>query len=98
MRFSVLTDKDTSVERFRTLLEDSVSRHLVSDVPLGVFLSGGVDSAALVAFANRALQSGTQLTTLTVSFDEEEFSEASQAREIAGHFQTQHSEIRVTRT
>ncbi len=92
-----LKDTNGNGKDVRALLEDSVSRHLVSDVPLGVFLSGGVDSAALVAFAHRALASGAQLMTLTVAFDEEEFSEARQAREIAGHFHTRHSEIRVTR-
>ncbi len=90
-------NKERHAEELRTLLEDSVSRHLMSDVPLGVFLSGGVDSAALVAFAKRGLKSGTQPRTLTVAFDEQEFSEAGQAREIAEHFQTKHSEVRVTR-
>jgi asparagine synthase (glutamine-hydrolysing) len=74
-------------------LEDSVARHLVSDVPVGVFLSGGVDSAALVAFASRSLPS---LTTLTVVFDESECSEGAEARHIAGSFHTDHREVRVT--
>jgi asparagine synthase (glutamine-hydrolysing) len=77
----------------RETLQDAVSRHLVSDVPLGVFLSGGVDSAALVAVANRAKPS---LTTLTVVFDEREFSEGAEARRIAQSFHTDHREIRVT--
>ena len=63
---------------------DAVHRHLVSDVPLGVFLSGGVDSAALVALASRAQP---RLTTLTVVFDEREFSEGAEARQIAQQFQ-----------
>ncbi len=91
------TNGNRDGNNLRALLEDSVSRHLVSDVPLGVFLSGGVDSAAIVAFAKRAQKSGNELTTLTVAFDEKEFSEADRAREIAGRFDTRHSEIRVTR-
>jgi asparagine synthase (glutamine-hydrolysing) len=77
----------------RDALSDSVNRHLVSDVPLGVFLSGGVDSAALVALASRAKPA---LTTLTVVFDEREFSEAAEARNIAEQFVTDHREVRVT--
>jgi asparagine synthase (glutamine-hydrolysing) len=90
----------------RALLQDSIGRHLVSDVPLGVFLSGGVDSGALVAFASRAMRfasrrgprgAGGRLKTLTVTFDEAEFSEAREAAEIASRFATDHQEIRVTR-
>src|SRR5437867_812886 len=50
-RAALLGTRKRDVENLRVLLEDSVSRHLVSDVPLGVFLSGGVDSGAVVAFA-----------------------------------------------
>ena len=81
--------------RIRTLLEDSVSRHLVSDVPLGVFLSGGLDSGAIVALASRC-EKGERLTTLTVAFDEEEWSEADEARNVARRFGTNHREVRVT--
>ena len=89
-------DLDTPVtaepEGLAGLLEDTVRRHLISDVPLGVFLSGGVDSASLVALASRV----QKLTTLTVVFDETEFSEAAPASEIAREFGTDHREIRVT--
>lgn len=86
--------REETEEDLRRLLEDSVERHLISDVPLGVFLSGGVDSAGLVALASR---SGQRLTTLTVVFDEEEFSEAAPARRVAEHFATDHRQVRVTR-
>ena len=79
----------------RVKLEDAVARHLVSDVPLGVFLSGGVDSAALVALASRA-RSRSELKTLTVVFNEQELSEGNRAREIADRFQTKHQEVLVT--
>jgi asparagine synthase (glutamine-hydrolysing) len=74
----------------RPLLEDAVKGHLISDVPLGVFLSSGLDSTAIVALASRA-QAG--LHTFTVVFPEEAFSEAEAARATARHFGTQHEEL-----
>ena len=88
------SSKQETEEDLKRLLEDSVTRHLISDVPLGVFLSGGVDSAGLVALASR---NGQRLATLTVVFDEEEFSEAAPARRVAEHFGTDHRQVRVTR-
>ena len=82
-----------SASGLRDALADAVNRHLVGDVPVGVFLSGGVDSAALVALASRAKSS---LATLTVVFDEREFSEGAEARRIAQEFGTDHREVRVT--
>jgi asparagine synthase (glutamine-hydrolysing) len=82
-----------SANGLRQALSDAVDRHLVSDVPLGVFLSGGVDSAALVAMASRAKPA---LTTLTVVFDEREYSEGAEARRIAEQFGADHREVRVT--
>jgi asparagine synthase (glutamine-hydrolysing) len=86
--------REETEHELKELLEDSVRRHLISDVPVGVFLSGGVDSAGLVALASRT---GQRLTTLTVVFDEEEFSEAAPARRVAEHFGTDHRQVRVTR-
>jgi asparagine synthase (glutamine-hydrolysing) len=78
----------------RAMLEDTVARHLMSEVPLGVFLSGGVDSAALVALASRARSS--EITTLTVVFNEHELSEGRAARKIATHFRTRHHDVLIT--
>lgn len=80
------------------VLQDAVSRHLISDVPVGMFLSGGVDSAGLVALAKQAFykERGARLSTLTVFFDEKEFSEAPMARRVAERFGTDHREVRVT--
>jgi len=75
----------------RAVLSDAVERHLISDAPLGVFLSSGVDSTGLVALARRA---GSRVRTLTVTFDEADHNE--QTAEIARHFETEHSEIRIT--
>jgi asparagine synthase (glutamine-hydrolysing) len=74
-------------------LRDAVARHLVSDVPLGIFLSGGVDSAGLVALARPCQE---RLQTLTISFAEQKFDEAAEARRVAERFGTEHHELRVS--
>jgi asparagine synthase (glutamine-hydrolysing) len=91
-----LRNGGTITADLRARLEDTVVRHLVSDVPLGIFLSGGVDSAALAALASRA--AGSTLKTLTVVFEETDFSEAQQARQMAERFHTEHREVLVTST
>ena len=75
----------------RQVLATAVEQHLISDAPLGVFLSSGVDSTGLVALAHRA---GIQARTLTVTFDEEDRNE--QTAEIARHYGTEHNEVLVT--
>ena len=77
----------------RSLLEDAVRSHLVADVPIGVFLSGGLDSTAIAALASRA-QSG--IHTLTVSFPDIEFSEAAVARRTAERLGTDHRELTIS--
>jgi asparagine synthase (glutamine-hydrolysing) len=75
-------------------LRSSVRSHLVSDVPVGIFLSGGIDSTAITAFA--AEQYGPGLRTFSVAFDFEDSNELSYAREAATRFRTKHEEIRVS--
>ena len=82
------------VEAVRERVEDAVRSHLVSDVPLGVFLSGGVDSATLVA-CMRKFHTGP-LKTFSIGFAEKTFSELDRAREVAKHFGTEHHEMIVT--
>lgn len=86
-------NRDEAVARLRAELEESTSAHLVSDVPLGVFLSGGMDSSALVALMSRV--SDQRPKTFSVVFNEKELSEESYAREVADRFQTEHCEIRL---
>jgi asparagine synthase (glutamine-hydrolysing) len=83
--------RSEAVATTRALLEDSVRRHLVSDVPLGVFLSGGIDSSTLVTLAARFRE--RRVTTLCVDFDEPAWSEARYARLVAARFGTDHREI-----
>ncbi len=84
-------DRRDAVARLRSVLEESVRVHLVSDVALGVFLSGGMDSSVLVALMSRI--SGQRPKTFSVVFDEAKFTEASFSRAVAERFNTDHSEI-----
>jgi asparagine synthase (glutamine-hydrolysing) len=81
-------------EKVRTLFEKSVQRRLVADVPFGAFLSGGIDSSAVVGMMSKV--STNKVKTFSVIFDDEQFSEASYARMIANKFDTEHHEIKLT--
>lgn len=82
-----------AAKELRPLLEDAVRSHLVADVPLGLFLSSGIDSTALAALASREQR---DLHTFTVVFPEQDFSEAALARKTAQRFGTQHEEFLLT--
>lgn len=75
----------------RTLFESSVKRRLISDVPFGAFLSGGIDSSAVVGQMSKVLDQPVK--TFNISFDESEFSESRYARMIAEKFRTEHHEL-----
>ena len=77
----------------RPLLEETVREHLIADVPLGVFLSSGLDSTSLVALGSR-FQS--DLHTFTVIFPEQRYSESRVSRETAKRFKTNHQEVLLT--
>ena len=77
----------------RALLEDSLRSQLVSDVPVGIFLSGGIDSSALVSIVSRG---GVTPATFSIVFREADFSEAQHSRAIAQKFHTDHHEITVS--
>jgi asparagine synthase (glutamine-hydrolysing) len=79
------------VEELRSRLRDSVRAHLVSDVPVGVLLSGGVDSAFLAALA--AEESSEALRTFSIGFEERSFDELADARLVAERYGTQHREL-----
>jgi asparagine synthase (glutamine-hydrolysing) len=75
------------------LLERSCAEHLMSDVPLGAFLSGGIDSSSVVSFLSAAVPSGLQ--TFALGYREASFSEFEYARRVARHFGTEHREMLV---
>ncbi len=84
-----------AAEHLQPLLEEAVRLQLVSDVPVGVFLSGGIDSSALVSILSRG---GVTPSTFSIVFREAEFSEAEHSRAIARKFHTDHHEIGVSQT
>jgi asparagine synthase (glutamine-hydrolysing) len=79
------------VEQLRALLEESVSLHQVSDVPVGAFLSGGIDSSAVVATMSRL--NARPVKTFSVGFADADFSELEPARQVASLFGTEHHEL-----
>jgi len=79
---------------FRDLLTEAIDLHLISDAPIGVFLSGGIDSSALVALGATARKS--QLTTLSIIFKESQYSEQKYQRLMAERYHTDHHELTVT--
>lgn len=95
----LLTEKDARKRSFsapthvRSLLDRAVTSHLVADVPVGVFLSSGLDSTAIAAIASRN-QGGVH--TFTVAFPDAEFSEAEIARRTAAQLHTEHSELTIS--
>jgi asparagine synthase (glutamine-hydrolysing) len=78
-------------EELRERMRDSIRAHLVSDVPVGVLLSGGIDSAALTALA--AEESGYRVSTFSIGFEEQSFDELGQARLVAQRYGTDHHEL-----
>ncbi|MBE0534891.1 MAG: asparagine synthase (glutamine-hydrolyzing) [Phycisphaerae bacterium] len=82
--------EDEMILRLRELLDASVRRQLVSDVPLGAFLSGGVDSSILVSIMRKYV---TDLRTFSIRFDYEDFNESRYAEMVSRQFNTLHHEI-----
>jgi len=80
-----------AADALRAKLQESVNAHLVSDVPLGVFLSGGLDSSSLVALIGKA----EKPRTFSIAFDDKNFNEAPHSRLIANTFETNHQEILI---
>ena len=87
--------RDYYVRTYRDLLEECVASHLMSDVPLGVFLSGGLDSSAVAALTTKIRRQ--PIETFAVGYGEDAYSELPFAREVAEHIRSKHHEVRLTR-
>src|SRR5438045_476798 len=86
-------DEAELIEELRSRLRDSVRAHLLADVPVGVLLSGGIDSAALAALA--AQETAEPVRTFSIGFEERSFNELSDARLVAERYGTRHRELVV---
>lgn len=84
-----------ALEQFETTFHNAVDRHLRSDVDVGIFLSGGLDSPSLVKAAS-SVRPPESLKTFTIRHEQDSFNEADQAREIATFYKTQHNERLLT--
>jgi len=85
--------EDEAVEELRELMTDAVRRRLISDVPLGAFLSGGLDSSAIVALMSGLMREPVK--TFSIGFEADDFNELNFARQIAERYRTDHHEFIV---
>ncbi len=88
---------DDAVEELMPLLRRAIADHMVADVPVGCFLSGGVDSAVIAALMAEELRQrgGTALSTFTMGFDDAAYDESEPAREVAARIGSRHTELRA---
>lgn len=86
--------RETLIHQFETLFEEAVAIRMVSDVPFGAFLSGGIDSSAVVGMMSR--HSRYPIKTFSVGFNEQGYSELNHARTVSRHFSTDHSELVIS--
>jgi asparagine synthase (glutamine-hydrolysing) len=87
-------DEMAAAENMNELIKDAVKTHLISDVPLGVFLSGGMDSSTIVSIMSEI--AGTDIKTFSIGFEDPYYNELDNARIVAERFGTKHNEYIVS--
>ena len=90
----VWTDEVSAKEKLDELLTASVKRRLISDVPFGTFLSGGIDSSVVTALAQKV--SANPINTFSIGFEKAKYNEAHFAKQVSNHLGTEHHEFVVT--
>ncbi len=96
IKTETINDYHTAKAELKSLIEASVSARLISDVPFGSFLSGGIDSSLVTAVAQK--YTNGKLNTFSIGFNEAKYNEANHAREVAKHLGTNHHEMMVSQT
>lgn len=91
---SLITDEETALDECEKLLRNAIQLQMIADVPIGAFLSGGIDSSLIVALMQQ--QSKTPVNTFTIGFGERDYDEAPFARAVAAHLRTNHFEMYVS--
>lgn len=84
----LITNEQNAIDRLDTLLNRAVQSQMISDVPLGIFLSGGIDSSTVAAFA--AKNSDKPVKTFSIAFSEADFNESKYAEQVARHIGSEH--------